>query len=325
MSVSSYPAGRDRAGVLVVVDGRLALIDRVLPGQEDTPYSVVPGGGVEAGESPAEAAVREAKEELGLDVVVGGDPTFVVRAPDHTQRYFLAEVVGGSFGSGTGPEWTAPRPGRGTYTPVLVTPDEALARELAPFPVAEALLRAFVTGDWSPVELTDPRVDEPARVRSAGFCLDEDGGVLLLTGAMEDVPPGPALPPSRTGVFFEVPGGGVEPGETPEEAVVRELEEELGLHVEIDRELATVWRPGGASVRQHYFLVHATGSSGRTVLDHESFFTPVRVAAADLADLPVWPKRLGWRFASWWATGEWPKRPLHLTDTIRDLAPPCRW
>jgi 8-oxo-dGTP pyrophosphatase MutT (NUDIX family) len=300
--------------VLVVVDGRLALIDRVRPGSPG-PYAVVPGGGVETNETPAQAAVREAKEELGLDVRLRSpEPAFLVRAPDHLEHYFLVDVVGGTLGTGSGPEWDPDR-GRGTSTPVLVTPEEAARRDLVPIAVSETVLQAFVTGDWpadgTTLELNDPTAAAPWRVRAGGFCLDDDGCVTLLTGDQGD------------GVtFFEIPGGGVEAGETPEQAVVRELEEELGFHVRVERELAEVWKDGR---EEHYFLVRPTGSSGRTVLDHESFFTPVRVPAASLADLPVWPKRLGWRFADWWSTGRWPTRPLHLIDTIRDLRPPCRW
>ena len=294
-----------------MVDGRVALMDRVVPGSP--PYSVVPGGGVEPGETPAETAVREAREELGLEVRLRSpEPTFLIRTPDHLQHYFLVDVVGGTFGTGTGPEWAAPRPGRGTYTPVLVTPEEAAHRELAPFPVAEPLLRALVTGDWSPRQVTDLRALTPNRVRAGGFVLDDDDRVLLHVGE------------GARGTYYEVPGGGVEAGETAEEAVVRELEEESGLHVRIDRELATILREGGVNGRQHYFLLRIEGRSGRTVLDHEAIFEQVWVPVGDLADLPVWPKRLSWRVAHWHATG-WPEHPVLLADSIEDLRPPCRW
>jgi ADP-ribose pyrophosphatase YjhB (NUDIX family) len=296
--------------VIVVVDGRLALIDRVREGV--APYSSIPGGGLEAGESFADAAVREAREELGLDVELRSPtPLFVLGTGDSEHQYFRVDVRGGVFGDSTGPEFQ-PGGGRGTYTPVLVTPDEAFERSIVPFELTEELLRAFVTGEWpeTTVELTDPRLTPPRRIRAGAICLDDDDRVLVHRGEW------------RYGPYYALPGGGVEHGETPEEAVVRELEEEAGLHVRIDRRLADVWRNGGL---QHYFLVRPERTSGRTTLDLEPGHTEEWLPIAALADVPVWPKRLAWRVVGWHANGRWPDHPLSLIDSIADLRPRCRW
>lgn len=296
--------------MIVLVDGRLALIDRVRPGSE--PYSSVPGGGVEAGETFEEAAVREAKEELGLDVVLrSSEPVFICRPAEGEHRYFLADVLGGTFGTGTGPEWE-PGQGRGTYTPVVVTPNEATARAIAPFVIEEALLRSFVSGEWpdTVLELADPRDTPPWRVRAGAVCVDENDRVVLNRGER------------ASGLFYEIPGGGVESGETVEEAVVRELEEETGIHVRIERKLAQVWKDGR---EEHYFLVRPDGRSTRTTLDLEPGFTLEWVPISSLGDLPVWPKRLAWRVAQWHAESAWPDPPVELIDSILDLDPPGRW
>ena len=65
--------------------------------------------------------------------------------------------------------------------------------------------------------------------------------------------------------YYAFPGGGVEPGETPEETAIREAREEIGLTVKVERLLATVrfdetGRPSGPTI-QHYFEVAAEGGS----------------------------------------------------------------
>ncbi len=101
---------RDRAGVVLVDGGRVALIERHRDGLH---YFVFPGGGVEPGESFEEAAVREAAEELGLEVRLG--ELIAEIEFGGTQRYFRASVVGGELGTGPGSF-----SGEGTYAPVWV-------------------------------------------------------------------------------------------------------------------------------------------------------------------------------------------------------------
>lgn len=62
----------------------------------------------------------------------------------------------------------------------------------------------------------------PERVRI--LCFDETGAVLLLRWR----------DPVDHRVFWEPPGGGIEPGETSREAAVRELYEETGLEHALD-------------------------------------------------------------------------------------------
>ncbi len=56
--------------------------------------------------------------------------------------------------------------------------------------------------------------------------------------------------------YFVFPGGGADEGETPEEAAVREMEEETGLRVTVRRKLAEIHF--GLSI-QYYFQVERIG------------------------------------------------------------------
>ena len=94
--------------VIILKDDEVLLIKRV---KNDRTYYVFPGGKAEVGETPEMTAMREAYEELGVQVELG-DCFETVRFSEVQQYYFLATIVGGELGTGQAEEFTT---GEGTY------------------------------------------------------------------------------------------------------------------------------------------------------------------------------------------------------------------
>lgn len=88
---------RIRAAVAVICEGRILLVEHSKCGRS---YWLLPGGGLDWGESLREAARREVAEETGLDVSVG-DLLFVSEtlAPDGS-KHVVHLVFAGEFSSG---------------------------------------------------------------------------------------------------------------------------------------------------------------------------------------------------------------------------------
>ena len=94
-------------GVRVIV---LDEENRILMVKHDHPERtvwMVPGGGIEEGESSAQAAVREVLEETGLEVAISGLIWHVEEVSERGQRFvnfFRAKVTGGELKLGHDPE-----------------------------------------------------------------------------------------------------------------------------------------------------------------------------------------------------------------------------
>ena len=150
---------RIRAGIVLIQDGKVALIERHRAGLD---YFVFPGGGVDEGESPEQAAVREAMEELGIEVAIKQKVAEVKLGQKSRQVYFLAEQIGGEFGTGNGEEYTdadPTSPEEGIYIPIWMPIGELLLRQnIYPVDVARLVVKSLEEG-W--VETAPRSFEEP--------------------------------------------------------------------------------------------------------------------------------------------------------------------
>lgn len=225
--ISAYGVCRDERDRVLLVRGSAESND---PG-----HWLLPGGGIEHGEDPARAAVREVVEETGLiaeitsvrDVVA--DVVHLARRPIvmHLDRIIYdMRVRGGALrnelaGSTDLARWVPPEDL--STLPLLPFTAEVFGVPAVPAPAADQALAVgrppLAADQWplvAPPEPSGQRTDRGQRFAAYGLVTDPDDRVLLTRIATGY--PGAGK--------WHLPGGGTEFGEQPAAALLRELAEE---------------------------------------------------------------------------------------------------
>ena len=137
------------AGIIPMGDG-FAFMHRV--GVQNHPigdYYTFPGGGQEPGETLEEGTKREIKEEFGIDVEVERKLYELDSGEVNKREYFfLCKYIGGTFGTGTGPEFSGDPnyAHRGKYIPEIVKRENVEKIVLLPYEIRDKFVEDIKNG-----------------------------------------------------------------------------------------------------------------------------------------------------------------------------------
>lgn len=196
------------AAYAVILREDKVLLSRLAPYLAPSERWTLPGGGIEFGEHPRDAVVREVYEETGLHAEVGDqawiDSALVLPASGGAERHAVRIVYDGWVGADA-PEPRVVETDGSTVDARWHPLDEVLSGRVPVVQLVTDALEAHM-----PVK----------RQRLAAKALIRRGDDVLLARLSSS-----AVETGR----WTLPGGGVDHGESPETALLREVHEETGL------------------------------------------------------------------------------------------------
>ncbi len=221
-------------GLVIDPYGKVLLIRR-----DDTGEWALPGGAVEEGELPNEAAAREVEEETGLKVLAVRPVGLYFSSPrsvDHLNFTFRCLKRGGELTSSEDVMAAGYAQPESLTRAVIATQREMIEdgvshqggppilrrQRLAPWISFVLDAKTAASNLWDRRrQARDSTISSPVAFEVGAFVVlrDQEGGVLWVQRRDYDV--------------WNLPGGRREAGEAPWETAVRETQEETGLDVQL--------------------------------------------------------------------------------------------
>ncbi|MBQ7058753.1 MAG: NUDIX domain-containing protein [Firmicutes bacterium] len=236
---------RERAAVVLWCqeERKVLLMHRWKNGDE---YWIIPGGGVEEGETFPQAAVRETLEEVGVRILEEDLHPLCYHEDENTREWNYFAIRPSLDETRVGGPEALRASETNRYEPTWVPIEKVRDLEIWP--------------QYMGLEISkrcDLKKDRSERVELTTMCLVVDGDKVLLQNRHKD---------SWSG--YAMPGGHVEKGESFVEAVKREVREETGLLIE-DPVLVGVKQFPIDNGRYIVFLFKATKFSGELTSSDE--------------------------------------------------------
>jgi ADP-ribose pyrophosphatase YjhB (NUDIX family) len=235
----------------VILRDEQVLLSKLAPRISAEEQWTLPGGGLEHGEHPRDALVREIHEETGLDALVG-----------ETARVYSAHLPSVWRGGGRVDAHALRLVFEG-WVPTDAPPPRVLEVDGSTVEAAWVNVSEVLDGTVPVTAMVREALadHEPFRLqRVAAYALICRGGAVLLARIS-----GRGHQPGA----WTLPGGGLDHGESPTSALAREVEEECGVACEV-----------GGLVDVHDVHFSGTAPSGR----HEDYHAIHLIFSATVAE-----------------------------------------